>query len=86
MDVQAWILPALAAIHNIILKHDREDIENFDDNSGDPFPGQCPDEVYGHLADDEKTKVTELRDQIAQAMWQSYQSVLRARGEGADDE
>ncbi|KAJ7107221.1 hypothetical protein C8R43DRAFT_1140319 [Mycena crocata] len=71
MDIQAQILPALAAIHNVILKHDQEDIKFFDDNNRDPNPAD----------DQEKQRAIGLRDQIAQAMWDSYQEILRERGQ-----
>jgi hypothetical protein len=90
MDVQARILPALATIHNLILKHDPQDAAELDDNNGDPLPGQRASEDYGQLgegpaSDAEKAEATAQRDRIAQAMWDDYQELLCQRGEDDED-
>jgi hypothetical protein len=88
MDTQARVLPALCAIHNIILKHDPDDMKTYEhDDEGDPQPGErsSSNSDFGELAegparDQEKTRASAKRDQIAQDMWDDYQTVLRARG------
>lgn len=85
MAVQARIPPAMAALHNFILKHDPvewEDILNMEIE--DPNPGTRNDS--GRLAEGptdaaEKERSESRRDSIAQAMWDSYQQLLRERGE-----
>jgi hypothetical protein len=88
IELQARILPALAAIHNLILKHDPTDLEDFDDVC-DPDPGYVVD--FGSLADGqtsraEKDRADKRRDVIAQKMWDSYQALLRERGDEFADE
>jgi DDE superfamily endonuclease len=90
MDIQARIPPALAAIHNFILKHDDVEWEAIlAAGANDPNPGtrnNDPDMDFGTLAagpatDAEKTRSEARRDAIAQAMWESYLQILRERGE-----
>jgi hypothetical protein len=89
IDLQARILPGLAAIHNLIMKHDPTDIEDFEDVVRDPQPGFVPD--FGSLADGptsraEKARADARRDEIAQKMWESYQTLLREKGDEFADE
>jgi hypothetical protein len=89
IDIQARIPPALAALHNFILKHDSiewEDILEMDVE--DPAPGMCrgADNDFGVLAHGATTAQEKRRsearwDAIAKAIWDSYQQVLRERGE-----
>lgn len=90
MDIQARIPPALAAIHNFILKHDSLEWEDILKTvTEDPNPGtraNNEDVDFGDLADGpaddiEKTRSEARRDGIAQAMWESYQELLHERGE-----
>ncbi|KAJ3831087.1 hypothetical protein F5878DRAFT_549917, partial [Lentinula raphanica] len=79
------IPPGLAAVHNFIMTKDGSDIENFD-NAWDPAPGYVDphvgvqgDLVEGLISNVEKTRAERRRDDIAQAMWDSYQELLQAR-------
>lgn len=79
MEVQARIPPALAATHNFICDHDPDEIFEFEE-AFDPQPG-----VYGDLGDGparraEVVRATSRRDQIAEAMWTSYQAITRGLG------
>jgi hypothetical protein len=79
----------LAALHNFILKHDSiewEDILEMDVE--DPAPGmrRGADTDFGVLAHGATTAQEKRRsearwDAIAKAIWDSYQQVLRERGE-----
>lgn len=86
MDIQARIPPALAATHNFILKHDPLEADEISSqNSRDPAPGNLPVErEFGTLARGaptvaEKARAKTKRDNIAQAMWVSYQDILAQR-------
>ena len=89
MEFQAKVPPSLAAIHNFIMDHDPEDIDEFlegNENDLDLNPGQPQDNEFGVLAEgavtwDEKERATANRDLIAQAMWDDYQMVLHSRGQ-----
>lgn len=91
MDIQARVPPAMAALHNFFLKHDpveREDIQETEIE--DPMPGYRADADYGALAagatsDAEKERAETLRDEIADAMWVSYQAILTERGEAFEE-
>lgn len=81
LSVQAKIPPALAAIHNFIMEHDPEDIEQYLTNSADdldPNPGAMHNfESYGSLSQQavtptEKRRATTYRDRLAEAMWSQY--------------
>ncbi|RDB30577.1 hypothetical protein Hypma_006985 [Hypsizygus marmoreus] len=84
LDIQALIPPALAATHNFILDHDTDEAANIPDIP-DPTPGFTPNCNcnFGTLARGvptaaEKERARVKRDQIAQAMWESYQALLQA--------
>jgi hypothetical protein len=88
MDIQARIPSALAALHNFILKHDSIEWDDIlDMDVEDPIPGTCSEEndfgvlVHGATTAQEKRQSEVRRDGIAQAMWESYQRLLRERGE-----
>jgi hypothetical protein len=90
IDIQARIPPALAAIHNFILKHDEVEWEDILASfTEDPNPGtqnNHSDDDFGTLAegptdDAEKSRSEARRDTIAQAMWDSYQALLQKEGE-----
>ena len=82
MDIQARVLPALAALHNFILRHDSED-DILDMEVEDPAPGARREEAdFGVLAggattSQGKARSEAKRDAITNAMWQSYQTYLR---------
>ena len=88
MTVQAKVHPALAALHNFIMKHDPNDIEQYltrnNDDDLDPNSGQPQANEFGDLADGAVTQREKLwakaaRDQIAESMWRDYQAVLENR-------
>ncbi|KAJ3779744.1 hypothetical protein GGU10DRAFT_301392, partial [Lentinula aff. detonsa] len=83
MGIQARIPPGLAAVHNFIMKNDDTDIHYFE-NAWDPAPGYVHpltgsqgDLVVGVISNAEKARAEKRRDDIAEAMWNSYQEVLR---------
>jgi len=78
MAIQAQIPPALVAVHNFINIHKEEEILEFDKDLEDGEPGECD---YGELAEgppshSEKTHAEVNWDEIAQAMWESYQALV----------
>ena len=75
MAVQVRIPPALAAVHNFIRIHDKDEIYKFGDNLEDQEPGDrhCGELAQGPTGCAEKTRAEIKRDGIAQAMWISYQ-------------
>jgi hypothetical protein len=84
LAIQSRVPPALAALHNFIMEHDYEDLEELTGNIEDPIPGYQV--TYGNLATTrpnraEKLRSEAFRDQIAQDMWDSYQAILREREE-----
>ncbi|KAJ7740323.1 hypothetical protein B0H16DRAFT_1324502 [Mycena metata] len=88
MDIQARVPPALAALHNFILRHDSVEWEHIlNVGLDDPTPGTRGEQAdFGVLARgattaQEKRRSELKRDQMAQAMWESYQQVLAERGE-----
>lgn len=87
MDIQARIPPALAAVHNYILKHDPCELELMEDQL-DSNPGNAPEVDHGfgllsnrHPDAAEKLRARNNRDKIAEDMWNSYQLLLAERGE-----
>lgn len=83
MSTQARIPPGLAAVHNFIMDNDSHDISHYltgnlrDDF--DPNPGVVVENEFGTLANQsvprvEKDRATLHRDEIAQAMWDDYQT------------
>jgi hypothetical protein len=86
MDIQACIPPALCAIHNFILRHDPEDINDFDTNADDFQPGNHSegDLAIGHPNCETRERANARRDAIAQRMWDDYMVLLATReSEGA---
>ena len=80
MDVQARVFPALAAIHNCILERDPIEIADVLPPSNDGIDiedsGQLATEYLGRA---EKDRANARRDEIAESMWNDYQTVLRER-------
>jgi hypothetical protein len=77
MAIQARIPPALCAVHNFIRVHDEDEIDEFAPDLYDRNPG----DFYGELAAGpairaEKERADTKRDDIAQAMWESYQELV----------
>ncbi|KAJ3978521.1 hypothetical protein F5890DRAFT_1589594 [Lentinula detonsa] len=90
MEIQAQIPPALVALHNFILEHDRIDIEKYlQEDIIDNLPGFRQDEEvdFGCLTTSEWVTPQErhhaegTRDKIAEDMWEDYRQVLRERAE-----
>jgi hypothetical protein len=91
--VQYVVPAALAAVHNFIQKHDPSDLQDQDNTlvnhaistcSGvDSNPGTIPE--CGILSESllpnhaEKRLTIQIRDQIAAAMWNDYQTLLHER-------
>jgi hypothetical protein len=77
MAIQARIPPALCAAHNFIRIHDADGVHEFEPDLHD----QNPRDFYGELAAGpavcaEKERAEIRRDNIAQAMWESYQELV----------
>ena len=95
MGLQARIPAALAALHNFILDRDPSQA-HVNKDIYDPSPGQHldPDELLQsqgattetRLMDVETAEGRQLRDSIAQAMWEQYQQTLFDRGSTIDDD
>ncbi len=77
MAIQACIPPALCAVHNFIRVHDEDEIHEFVPNLHDQdsrdFYGEL---VAGPAVHAEKERAETRRDNIAQAMWESYQELV----------
>ena len=78
MAIQARIPPALCAVHNFIRFHDKDEIHEFVLD----LHNQNPGDFYGELAAGpavcaEKERAEIRRDNIAQAMWESYKELVR---------
>lgn len=88
MDVQVRIPPALAATHNFIRVHDPNEINDFDeDDIIDHNQGYRGELARGPAGPQERAQAKERRDEIAAAMWDSYQTLLQERAaEEADIE
>lgn len=81
IDDQIRILPALCALHNFAKIHDNDDDEDELHAVVDPSPGDrngCL--ARSAISPAEKKRAQTRRDEIAQAMWESYQNELRIRG------
>lgn len=77
MAIQARIPPALCAIHNFIRLHDADEIYEFNLDVLDQTPGEfCGELAEGPALRAEKDRAELLRDNIAQAMWESYQALV----------
>ncbi|EEB88367.1 hypothetical protein MPER_13833 [Moniliophthora perniciosa FA553] len=95
MDVQARVVLALIAIHNLILQYDPQEQQDTadvgDDDAVDLNPGyRTQDE--GQLAETlvvpeaERTRAEAKRDRIAQEMWDSYQAYIQEYGHSTNDD
>ena len=76
MRIQAHIPPALCAIHNFIHIYDADEIHEFDNEAQDLDSRNYGDLAHGPAGAAEKTRAAMKRDQIAQAIWESYQMAL----------
>jgi len=79
MDIQAWIPPALAAMHNFIRDHNVNEKFDFEDLV-DTQPGNYGILGNGPAWQAEVLCATSKRDQIASAMWRSYQALTQGIG------
>ena len=88
MEVQAWILVALSALHNFIHIHDPKEgliIGNSNHNSADGGDGQ--EGSTGPVLEDGtcEEEPDAQWDQIAEAMWADYQHICQERGIDIED-
>lgn len=89
MGLQARIPAALAALHNFILDRDTTQA-HINKDVYDPSPGEHlnPEELLQSqgttadtcLTEEESEEGRQLRDSIAQGMWEQYQETLSDRG------
>jgi hypothetical protein len=89
MDIQALILPALAALHNFIWEWDPKEIAIYDDGGDDDsdddddfeFPSH-PQSVgelgIGQVTPAERNRANQRRDRITGDMWEQYQHYLES--------
>jgi hypothetical protein len=95
MGLQARIPAALAALHNFILDRDPTQT-HVNRDVYDPSPGEHlnPEELLQSQGTTADTRLTEeeseegrqIRDSIAQAMWEQYQETLSDRDIGVDED
>uniref|UniRef100_A0A0W0F6S5 DDE Tnp4 domain-containing protein n=1 Tax=Moniliophthora roreri TaxID=221103 RepID=A0A0W0F6S5_MONRR len=92
MKIQAQIPAALAALHNFILEHNDNFLQELwaDKDAVDPAPGhhidaEGPRECHPHgelashhVSEEEYEEALHKQDNIAQAIWEQYQEVLQA--------
>jgi DDE superfamily endonuclease len=84
LDIQARIPAALCAIHNFNRTHDAEDIvPEIDIDNGNP---NDHDYVASAAAAVQLDHPSEIRDLIAQQMWEDYVSACNERGLDGDDQ
>lgn len=75
MEIQAKIPAGLAAVHNFIMDYDNTDIYHYLEDLIDEEPnGRLGN---GAIRQEEREEASNLRDRIAEAMWESYQTFLR---------
>ena len=78
LDIQARIPAVLCAIHNVIRAHDVDDIiPEMDPDSGNP---NDHDHIASSAAAEELDHPSEIRDRIAQQMWEDYVRICDERG------
>lgn len=84
-QIQAQISAVLCAIHNVIRTHDADDIlPEIDLDHGNP---NNHDHVASSAAAEELDHPSEIRDRIAQQMWEDYVRIHNERGlDDEDDE
>jgi hypothetical protein len=80
MTIQARLPHALCAVHNFIRIHDEDEINEFAPDLHDQNPGDFYEELAAGLAVCTEKEQAEIRqDNIAQAMWESYQELVHDR-------
>lgn len=87
IDIQARIPAALAALHNFIREHDidileaEEELWELDDEMVEAARARDADREASVEDAVEFDEPSELRDAIAQAMWDDYIAILAAEGQ-----
>ena len=80
IEVQAKIPSALAALHNFIRIHDPDDWNeeplNLTSHVAPNHDRVAPAELGGYISHAERERASTKRDEIAEAMWASYQAVV----------
>jgi hypothetical protein len=73
------MVPAICTLHNFICIHDADDLPVVTETDGmaRAYMGQ----LGGEVSSEERNRATELRESIAQAMWESYQNILNVNNE-----
>jgi len=84
MEIQALILPALAALHNFIRQYDPDEIHMYDEDElldfqMDPHPESVGELGTGPVMPVESVQANKRWDEIAGAMWEQYQHYLESR-------
>ena len=77
MDVQVQVFPALVAIHNCILKRDPIEIADVLPPSDDGIDVEHGQLVTEYLEWAEKDRANTRHDQIAESVWDDYQTVFQ---------
>ena len=90
MKTQAYLVAALAAIHNVIRIHDPAEITQFTETDASTNMADDEDIVedingvenieWQMTSRAERQQAKDRRDQIAQAMWDAYQQIQNERG------
>lgn len=85
LETQAKFIPAMCAIHNFIRIYDPQDYDQFAAQEHNMGPAQRfippAENLGGYIDAAESSRATEKREEIAKAMWVSYQRILEERGE-----
>lgn len=77
MPIQAKISPGLPAVHNFILDHDEEELDDLlNQLGGDEEPPSTGEAGDGAINAEERRQANYLQDQIATEMWDSYQQYV----------
>jgi hypothetical protein len=76
MSIQATIPPGLAAVHNFIMDYDEEDLQHMLDGLEEVEGISVGEAGEGAIPPEERERASDLRDQIAIQMWNSYQQYL----------
>ena len=82
MEIQAWIPPALCALHNFIHYHDPSDITDFDDVCNHGVGLELGELATSAVGPPEQERAGARWDQIVNDMWVQYQQSLQS---GDDD-
>lgn len=89
MEIQAWIVPGLCALHNFIRLHDSSDDAQFSDAQdllfADEDTLECGDLATRAMSTEEQHRAIERRDAISEAMWLQYQQWCQAGGSGYEE-